>query len=143
LHRYQLKERSGPPFLEGIRSYALSGDKKKLLYQAGPGAGTWGIISSEKPGKVGEGAINVAQIEMQIDPRAEWEQIYRETWRLQREHFYDAKMHGTDWQAIYEKYRPFVAHVGHLPWAIRTCSVVGTCQARILCRSDYSEQTTR
>jgi tricorn protease len=113
LHRYQLKERSGAPFLEGIRSFALSGDKKKLLYQAGPGAGTWGIIPTERPGKVGEGTIGVGQIEMQVDPRAEWEQIYRETWRLQREHFYDAKMHGTDWDAIYEKYRPFVAHVGH------------------------------
>ncbi len=35
LQRYQLKERKAAPFLEGIRSYTLSGDKKKLLYQAG------------------------------------------------------------------------------------------------------------
>jgi tricorn protease len=113
LHRYQLKERTSAPFLEGIRLYTLSGDRKKLLYQAGPGTGSWGIVSTDKPAKVGEGAINVAQLEMQVDPRAEWEQIYRETWRLQRDHFYDAKMHGTDWQAIYEKYRPLLAYVGH------------------------------
>ena len=43
---------------------------------------------------MGDGAINVAQIETQVDPRAEWAQIYRETWRIQREYFYDAKMHG-------------------------------------------------
>src|SRR5262249_16583741 len=43
----------------------------------------------------------------------EWAQIYRETWRIQREYFYDAKMHGADWQAIYEKYRPLLAYVGH------------------------------
>ena len=50
---------------------------------------------------------------MQVDPRAEWAQIYRETWRIQREYFYDAKMHGADWQAVYEKYRPLLAYVGH------------------------------
>src|SRR5260370_17647544 len=50
---------------------------------------------------------------MKVDPRAEWEQIYRETWRNQREYFYDPKMHGSDWQAIYEKYRPLLAYVGH------------------------------
>src|SRR5206468_1967065 len=34
LQRYQLKERAAAPFLEGIRSYTVSPDKKKLLYQA-------------------------------------------------------------------------------------------------------------
>src|SRR5262245_30329765 len=32
LQRYQLRERSAAPFLEGIRTYTLSGDRKKLLY---------------------------------------------------------------------------------------------------------------
>lgn len=114
LQRYQLKERTAAPFLEGIRSYTLSADKKKLLYQASAGGGaSWGIVATERPAKVGEGPINVAQLEMRLDPRAEWQQIYRETWRIQREYFYDPKMHGNDWQAIYEKYRPLLAYVGH------------------------------
>lgn len=110
LQRYQLAQRSATPFLEGIRSYSLSLDKKKLLYQAGSG---WGIVATDRPVKVGEGIIGVAQLEMRIDPRAEWDQIYRETWRIQREYFYDAKMHGADWQAVYDKYRPLLAYVGH------------------------------
>ncbi len=116
LQRYQLKERTAAPFLEGIRSYSLSNDKKKLLYQASAGGGTsWGIVATDRPVpvKVGDGPLNVAQLEMKVDPRAEWEQIYRETWRIQREYFYDPKFHGNDWQAIYEKYRPLLAHVGH------------------------------
>src|SRR5438477_3904792 len=116
LQRYQLKERTATPFLEGIRSYSLSNDKKKLLYQASAGGGTsWGIVATDRPVpvKVGDGPLNVAQLEMKVDPRAEWEQIYRETWRIQREYFYDPKFHGNDWQAIYEKYRPLLAHVGH------------------------------
>jgi tricorn protease len=115
LQRYQLKERAAAPFLEGVRSYTLSSDKKKLLYQASGGGpeGRWGIVPTDKPAKVGDGPINVAQLEMQVDPRAEWAEIYRETWRIQREYFYDAKMHGNDWQAVYEKYKPMLAHVGH------------------------------
>src|SRR5215475_9910524 len=114
LHRYQLKDRAAAPFLEGsIRSYSISADKKKLLYQAGDGANRWGVVATERPAKVGDGPLNVAQLEMRVDPRAEWSQIYRETWRIQREYFYDAKMHGADWQAIYEKYKPLLAYVGH------------------------------
>jgi tricorn protease len=114
LQRYQLKERTAAPFLEGIRSYTLSADKKKVLYQASAGGGaSWGIVATERPAKVGDGPINVAQLETRVDPRAEWAQIYRETWRIQREYFYDSKMHGNDWQAVYEKYRPLLAYVGH------------------------------
>jgi len=116
LQRYQLRERTAAPFLEGIRSYSLSADKKKLLYQNAAGGGTsWGVVPTDRPApvRVGDGPLNLAQLEMQVDPRAEWEQIYRETWRIQREYFYDAKFHGADWQAIYEKYRPLLAHVAH------------------------------
>jgi tricorn protease len=116
LQRYQLRERTAAPFLEGIRSYSLSADKKKLLYQSAAGGGTsWGVVPTDRPApvRVGDGPLNLAQLEMRVDPRAEWEQIYRETWRIQREYFYDAKFHGADWQAIYEKYRPLLAHVAH------------------------------
>src|SRR5262249_7555149 len=89
LQRYQLKERAAAPFLEGsIRSYSISADKKKLLYQAGDGANRWRVVATERPAKVGDGPLNVAQLEMRVDPRAEWAQIYRETWRIQREYFY-------------------------------------------------------
>ena len=112
LQRYQLRERAAAPFLEGsIRSYSVSADKKKLLYQAS--ANSWGVVATERPAKVGDGPLNVAQLETRVDPRAEWSQIYRETWRIQRDYFYDAKMHGADWQGIYEKYKPLLASVGH------------------------------
>jgi len=128
LQRYQLSARTAAPFLEGIRSYSLSSDNKKLLYQAAAGGGTsWGVVPTDRPGpvKVGDGPLNLAQMEMRIDPRAEWEQIFRETWRVQREYFYDPKYHGADWQAIFEKYRPLVAFVGHRADLSYLIAVVG------------------
>src|SRR5579872_1106938 len=116
LQRYQLKERAAAPFLEGIRSYTLSGDRKKLLYQAAGGGASgarWGVVGTDRPGKVGDGLLNMDQLQANVDPKAEWADIFRETWRLEREYFYDAKMHGANWQAVYEKYHPLVASVGH------------------------------
>src|SRR5256885_1661691 len=116
LQRYQLRDRTAAPFLEGIRSYSLSADKKKLLYQGSAGGGTtWGIVPTDRPApvKVGDGPLNLAQLEMKVDPRAEWADIFRETWRIQREYFYDPKFHGNNWQSIYEKYHPLLASVAH------------------------------
>jgi tricorn protease len=57
--------------------------------------------------------LDLSRLETWVDPKAEWAQIFRETWRIQREYFYDAEMHGADWNAIYEKYRPLLQYVGH------------------------------
>jgi tricorn protease len=111
LNRYQIKAGSAAPFIEGITRYSISADKKKLLYGAGPSR--WGIVGTDTPAKVGDGTISVAQLEMRVDPRAEWANIFRETWRIQREYFYDPKMQGADWEAIYKKYLPLLAYVGH------------------------------
>jgi len=111
LQKYQIKERSAATFLEGVRSYTLSGDRKKLLYQAGRGA--WGVVPTDKPAKPGDGTLKTDDLQMMVDPRAEWAEIFREAWRFEREYFYDAKMHGANWGAVYEKYHPLVASVGH------------------------------
>jgi tricorn protease len=115
LQRYSVKEHSAMPFLEGVRSYTLSADRKKLLYQAARGApeSRWGIVGTDKPAKVGDGVINVGQLEMLVDPRAEWAEIFKEAWRIQRDYFYDAKMQGANWQAVYDKYSALVPYVGH------------------------------
>jgi tricorn protease len=111
VHRYQLRERRAAPFLEGVRSFTLSSDTKRLLYRAD--GNRWGVVSTDRPAKVGEGPVDVGALEAFVDPRVEWAQIFRETWRIQREFFYDAAMHGANWDALYKKYSPLVPHVAH------------------------------
>jgi tricorn protease len=114
LQRFQIKDRAVTTVLEGLRSFSLSADNKKLLYSTGAGANArWGIVSTEKPAKVGDGALNVAQLEMQVDPQVEWAEIFRESWRTQREYFYDPSMHGANWKAVLDKYAPLVPWVRH------------------------------
>ncbi|MGH7626807.1 MAG: PDZ domain-containing protein, partial [Gemmatimonadaceae bacterium] len=111
LWEYQLGEQKAQPFLEGVSSYLVSADAKHILYDAG--RNHWGIISADRPAKPGEGMLKVDELETTVDPKAEWAEIFRETWRTQREFFYDAKMHGNDWKAIYDKYSVFLPYVAH------------------------------
>jgi tricorn protease len=50
------------------------------------------------------GWIDLARISVLVEPRDEWAQMLREAWRLQREHFWDQRMSGVDWDVVYERY---------------------------------------
>jgi tricorn protease len=58
-----------------------------------------------------QGKLDIDAIEVPVDPRAEWRQIYEEAWRINRDYFYDPAMHGADWPAMREKYAQFLPHV--------------------------------
>lgn len=46
-----------------------------------------------------------------VDHRAEREQLFEEAWRVMKYRFYDEKMHGRDWDAIKQQYKPLLKHV--------------------------------
>jgi tricorn protease len=107
LVRFDLKDRKEEPLAEGLDAYHLSGDRKKLIYQAKK---SWGITEAGKfaPGK---GALAIDAISVKVDPRAEWAQIYREAWRINRDYFYAKNMQGADWPSLREKYERFLPEV--------------------------------
>jgi len=111
LHRYDLKEKKSEPFMSGIFGYTISSDGKKLLYMGE--RRSMGIVDAKGKPKPGDGRLETGRLQMRVDPRAEWAQIYREGWRINRDFLYDAQMHGADWDAMYDKYKPFLAHVAH------------------------------
>ena len=114
LMQVKIGDRAPTPFMEGARSYTLSGDRKKLLYSSGGGAAArWGIVATNQPARAGEGAIDVAQLRMWVDPRAEWAHMFDEALRIQREFFYDAKLHGADWKTVRDRYAALLPYVGH------------------------------
>src|SRR5213075_2413235 len=90
--------------------YQLSADGKKLMYTAQ--GGTFVIPTATPPAAVGAaGRLATADIEIKIDPRAEWAQIYDEAWRINRDYFYASNMHGADWNAMRQKYAAFLPHL--------------------------------
>jgi tricorn protease len=104
LVRFDLKSREEETLAEKVDGFALSADRKHLLYHS---KDTWGIAEAGKF-KVGDGKLALDAVKVRIEPRAEWPQIVREAWRINRDYFYDPNMHGADWSAVWSKYEPLV-----------------------------------
>ena len=68
----------------------------------------YGITATGKKPEAGKGIINTSAISVNIDPVAEWPEIFDEAWRVNRDYFYDPGMHGVDWNAIKTKYSQFL-----------------------------------
>jgi len=112
IHAFDLKERKEKTLIEGIQRWALSFDGTKILYEA---HGAYGIIDAKPDGpkKVGDGALNLDGMRAEIDPPAEWKQIFNEVWRQERDFFFEASMNGVNWQAIRDKYAPLVPYAAN------------------------------
>ncbi len=98
---YDLKERKEQTVIEDAGGFEISADGKKMLV-AGK-AGSWSIIDVA-PGQKAEKKLATGDLEMVLDPRAEWEQIFTEVWRTYRDYFYDDQLHGLDWHALRDQY---------------------------------------
>src|SRR5262249_57290599 len=56
--------------------------------------------------------VDLDRIRVTVEPRAEWRQMYHETWRLMRDNFWRADMGGVDWAAMADRYRPLLDRIG-------------------------------
>ena len=110
LHYYDLEKREASSVLKGISGYSLSANGKKLFWRQGE---KYGIADAKPEVDADATAMDLARLEMRVDPRAEWQQMYVDGWRILRDWFWDPGHHGQDWQAIRERYAPLVAHVAH------------------------------
>ena len=104
MHKYTMKDRKDEEVME-LDGYIVSADRKKMLYAKGQ---TFGISPAGKKPEPGKGILNTGGISVKIDPPAEWNQIFDEAWRINRDYFYDPGMHGTDWNAMKVKYSKFL-----------------------------------
>jgi tricorn protease len=110
LQKYSVEDREAETILEGVGGYMLTPDGKKLLYRHRRNL----AIAKVSPGqKAGKDPLPMDGVRVKITPRTEWAQIYTDAWRIMRDWFYDPAMHGVDWRAMREKYRPLVDHVAH------------------------------
>ncbi|MFN7928557.1 MAG: PDZ domain-containing protein, partial [Blastocatellia bacterium] len=110
LHKFDLEKRKLDKVVEGIGAFELSANGEKMLYRQGP---NWFIASTGQPLKPGEGRLKTDDMEVYIDPKAEWQQMYRETWRIERDFFYDPNFHGLNLQATAKKYEPYLNALEH------------------------------
>jgi tricorn protease len=110
LHKFDLEKRKLDKVIDNLNSFELSENGEKMLYRQGQ---NWFIASVSAPVKPGDGRIKTDEMEVYVDPKAEWDQMYRETWRIERDFFYDPNHHGLDLQATAKKYQPYLDSLAH------------------------------
>ncbi len=105
LKYYDIDKREEKTILDGVWYYALSADGKKVLVV---GDGQTAVVAVEE-GQKYEKILRTSELEMVIDPMAEWKQLFMDTWRIERDYFYDANMHGVNWDLMKERYLHMLA----------------------------------
>lgn len=91
--------------------------------------------------------VDLDRVRIEVDPRAEWRQMYDEAWRLMRDHFWRADMGGVDWDAVHDRYAPLLDAIAtkddlvDLLWEMQ--GELGTSHAYVLPSPSAPEPGTR
>jgi len=80
--------------------FEISADGKKILIGK---SNSYSIVDIGENQKLDK-KMPVDQLEMTVEPKLEWRQIFTDVWRLERDFFYDANMHGVDWKKMKDQY---------------------------------------
>jgi tricorn protease len=130
--RFDLKTRKTDKLVENIRALHVSANGEHLLYrQAGPAQAPgsspapqiWVIAPVPPPSKGGSGSgsspggsgapaeaktLNLALMEVRVDPMTDWKELYREAFRIERDFFYDGGFHGLGLEDTKKKYAAYL-----------------------------------
>ena len=125
LQRFRLTERRPEQFQTTVAEYSVSVDGKKLVYRtapppqnpnnpaATPARPQLFVVDADKAVPAANAGRLDVTLRMQLDPKAEFTQIFNEGWRLQRDYLYVPNMHGTNWPRMKEMYGAMLPHVAH------------------------------
>ena len=125
VHRFDLKQRRADAPLNGVRFFQIADNGEKMLYAQGQGDSMRWLIGTLRPlppanasapatppaGNGGAKTLKTSDLEVKINPREEWAQMYREVWRIQREMFYDPGLHGVNLADAMKKYEKYLANL--------------------------------
>jgi tricorn protease len=128
VHRFDLQQRRADTPLIAVRFFQIAHNGEKMLYSQGQGATLRWLIGTLRPlppagaggpggpggpppGDGGAKTLQTTDLEVKINPRLEWQQMFREAWRIQREMFYDPGLHGVNPSDMIGKYERFVARL--------------------------------
>ena len=111
--KFDISTRKTDPYVGGVSAFVISANGEKALFHQGPPpGGNWIVSGTAAAPKDGEGALKLENMEVYVDPRAEWKQMYHEVWRIERDFLYDPSHHGLDIPATERKYSACLDRLG-------------------------------
>jgi len=107
LHRFSFDDHEAKTVIEGVDGYRLSADGKTVVYKKDHSIGMIDAGATDSDGE----ALDLDGLEMRLDPLAEWNQIFNEVWRMERDFYYWPGMNGIDWNKMRERYSALMPYV--------------------------------
>ena len=112
LHAFDMEKRKDAVLLSPIDGYSLSADATAVITKK---KDAYAISSTAAEGK-GEGDakpkdLDLSHMQALIDPVAEWNEMFHQAWRLERDFFYSPEMNGVDWPRIRDAYAKLLPRV--------------------------------
>ena len=104
LYVYDFERREEKTLIANVQGFAIAKDAKSLLVRQPAG---FGIVKMNPEQRI-EKVLPTADMEMVLNPKEEWRQIFNDTWRRYRDFFYDPNMHKVDWASIKKQYGALV-----------------------------------
>jgi tricorn protease len=92
-----------------VGGYVLSADGSTVLYAQ---KGKFYMIPSHATHGKGAKMLALSEMKTQINPKAEWNEMYHQSWRLFRDYFYNSRMNGVDWNEIGNRYAKLLPQIG-------------------------------
>lgn len=92
-------------------SYDISADGKKMMVSSS--GGKYAVIDLPNGKAEPKDWVDLSGMKVMVDLKAEWNQIYHESWRQMKYFLYDPGMQGVDWTAVGKKYEPLLPYVNN------------------------------
>lgn len=109
LHTFNIEKEKSEIVDASINNYSFSTDREKILVIKRGSVIVMDAGATSLPSE--DGYVDMSGWSMEVDPQAEWRQILREVWRLERDFFYDPNMHGVNWNKMWDKYSPLLPRI--------------------------------
>ncbi|HEY9773773.1 MAG TPA: PDZ domain-containing protein [Planktothrix sp.] len=121
LFAYVFEEQRMAPVAKEVGSIRIAADAQTLIYRwkerlrvmdAQVGLPNEGAEPAA-PGGSGRksGWLDLGRAHTLVQPLQEWEQMYEEAWRLQRDQFWDEAMSNVDWNVVRQRYAKLLKRV--------------------------------
>lgn len=109
LHVFDLATLRDRIVVDDLDNASVSADGTKIAFHRN---GTWRIAAPQSSGPSDGEAMDLTQLSATVDPRREWAEMFENTWRLDRDVFFNEKMNGSPWQAVHDAYAKLLPGLG-------------------------------
>lgn len=104
---WSLHKRAVETVVDKVSDYAVSGDGRNLVVRYKESVTVTPADRKPKDDKDPSVVkVDLSRLRFEVEPRVEWGQMFDETARLMRDHFWREDMDGVDWDAVVERWRP-------------------------------------